>query len=152
MLQRQMCVGVGVVGEGACRMANGAGALFCERSFSGWEGSWRAAPLRFAFDKDVRVPHHLSFVFCMRRGCACVLSPFSRSSGSRLHAATASRSRLAFDVPASPPPLIHVSCLMSLPATFTFRLHVAFGEGMPAITSSHSHVTFDEGVPATSNM
>jgi len=149
MLQRQVCVGVGVVGESACRMANGARALFCERSFS---GSWRAAPLRFAFDKDVRVPHHLSFVICMRRGCACVLSPFSCSSGSRLRAATASRSRLTFDVPASPPPLIRVSCSMSLPATFTFRSHVAFGEGMPAITSSRLHVTFDEGVPATPNM
>jgi len=151
ILRRHMCVEVGVVREGACQMADGASALFCERSSSRWEGSWRAAPLRFAFDEDVRVPHHLSFVFCRRRGYACViifLSLIWQSTG-----ATASRSRLAFHVPAlPPPPLIRGSCSMSLPVTFTFHSHVMFGEGMPAIISSSSHVTFDEGVPATPNM
>jgi len=148
MLRRHMCVGVWVVGESACRIADGASALFCERSSSRWEGSWREAPLRFTFDEDVRVPHHLYFVFCMRRGYACVIIFLSLIWQST--AATASRSHLVFHVPASPPlPLIRGSCLMSLPVTFTFRSHVVFGE---SIISSSSYVTFDEGVLATPNM
>jgi len=124
---RHVCVGVGVVGEAAYRMADGAGALFCERSSSGWEGSWRETPLRFAFDEDMQVPHHFSFALCMQRGYACVTIFLALIWQSP--AATASRSRLAFHVPASPPPpLIRGSYSMSLPVTFTFRLHVAFGE------------------------
>ena len=149
MLRRYMCVGVGVVGESACRMADGASALFCERSSSRWEGSWREAPLRFAFDEDVRVPHHLHFrVLHATRICVCYHLSLTHIWQST--AATASRSHLAFHVPASPPPpLIRGSCSMSLPVAFTFRSHVVFGE---AIISSSSYVTFDEGVLATPNM
>jgi len=64
--------------------------------------------------------HDLSFMFRMRRGRACALSPFLVSVDAGV---------------CVPPPDEDVA------ATIKFYSHVAFNEGMPAMFSSRSHAT-----------
>jgi len=137
MLRRYMCIGVGVVGERACRMADGASALFCERSSSRWEGSWREAPLRFAFDEDVRVPHHLYFrVLHATRICVCYHLSLT-------HMAVDCRHCLSF---ASRVPCASITTTTTHPRVlfdeFASRLHLSFACRVRRGYASHPQLEF----------
>jgi len=87
------------------------------------QGLARGQPLQFAFDEDMQVPPHLSFVFHMRRGCGC-------------------RHRLSF-----------ASCVRWgwASITTTTRPPIAF-ECASTTTTSRSHAAFDKGLPILSTV